>query len=155
MRTICPCKWPNRTVREGLDLPFSQFQPAPLPGRHTIPACLPIPMVIAVPTHAPAVKKQSSVPTKKPPHLLWCKCGGCLFIIRIVIKGLVVQLIEIKEFCQSHIECRGDLVECFHTGVLGQTSDDIVLGGLLHIAHAPSLLIAIPRSLHSLRVRFT
>ena len=55
VRTICLCKWPNRTAREGRNRSCFQFQPAPLPGRHTI-YILPIPILIAVPAHALAVK---------------------------------------------------------------------------------------------------
>ena len=54
-RTICPSKWPNRTVREGHNLPYLQFQHTPLPGSQTIPACLPNSMVIVIPAHTPAV----------------------------------------------------------------------------------------------------
>jgi hypothetical protein len=37
---------------------------------------LPIPILIAVPAHAPAVKKQSAVPTQKPPLLQVAKVGA-------------------------------------------------------------------------------
>ena len=57
VRTICFCKCPNRTAREGQDRPCLQFRYTSAPCRQTIPTCLPKSMVVAVPTHTPAVTK--------------------------------------------------------------------------------------------------
>ena len=55
-RTICHCKDPSRTATGGGDPPCLHFLSMPLPGRQTIPGCLPKSMMVAVPTHARAVK---------------------------------------------------------------------------------------------------
>ena len=74
-----------------------------------------------------AVKKSSHHFLHKSPHFcIRSKSGGCSFVIGIIVKGLVVQLVKIKKFRHCHIECQGDLVECFRSRVLGQASDDIV-----------------------------
>ena len=78
VRTICSCKWPNRTVREGRNRPFSQFQPAPLPVRYAIPACLPIPMVIAVPACAPGSQKAGISSNTKAPTFVSVQKWGLL-----------------------------------------------------------------------------
>lgn len=57
------------------------------------------------------------------------------FLVNIVIKGIVVQLVKIQKFSQCHIECQSDLVKSFDSGILGKTTDDIVQGGLLYITH--------------------
>jgi hypothetical protein len=56
-RTICPGKWPNRTVREGRDMLCFQFRYTPLPSRQTGPIYLSKSMMVAVPTHPRAVIK--------------------------------------------------------------------------------------------------
>ena len=52
--------------REGRDRHCFQFRYTPLPGRKTIPTCLPKSMVIVVPTHAPGSHKcRHTIPTKR------------------------------------------------------------------------------------------
>ena len=64
-RTICLSKCPSRTVKGGAEPAFFQFRYTPLPGRQTVPIYLSKSMMVAVPTHPRAVKKQASFPTKK------------------------------------------------------------------------------------------
>ena len=52
VRTICLCKCPSRTAREGRDQPCLQFRYTPLPCSQKIPTCLPKSMLVAVPTHS-------------------------------------------------------------------------------------------------------
>ena len=66
VRTICCCKWTNRTAKGGEDLPCLQFRYTPLPDRQTIPPCLPKSTVIVVSTHAPGSHKcRHTIPAKK------------------------------------------------------------------------------------------
>ena len=58
-----------------------------------------------------------------------------LFVIAF-IKGIVVQFIKVKEFCQGHIKGKGDFVHCFDSGVFGESAHDIVQCRLFDIAHS-------------------
>ena len=61
---------------EGYILRYLQFQHRPLPGSQTIPTCLSNSMVNAIPTHAQAVKKQSSQFPNKAPTFGQTKVGA-------------------------------------------------------------------------------
>lgn len=134
-RTICPSKWPNRTVREGNNLHCLQFHSTSLPGSHAIPTCLSNSMVTAILTYAPAVINAVITVPIENTHFRTNESGCSLFIIRIVIKRVIVQFIEIKKFCQCHIEGKGYLVERFYSGILGEPSYNIIKSGLLYITH--------------------
>ena len=75
-----------------------------------------------------------TVPTEST-HFRANESGCSLFIIRIVIKRVIVQFIEIKKFCQCHIEGKGYLMERFHSWILGKCSYNIIKSGLLYITH--------------------
>ena len=56
VRTICPCKWPNRTVKGGAEPAILSIPTCAPPRQAYNLDILPIPILIAVPAHALAVK---------------------------------------------------------------------------------------------------
>ena len=61
-------------------------------------------------------------------------------LVGIVLKGIGIQLLKIQKFRQSHIEGQGNFVQRLDPGILGQAPDNIVQGGLLHVAHGGQLV---------------
>ena len=61
--------------------------------------------------------------------------GALRLIFVIVLEGVFVQIREIQEFGQGHVECQSNFVQRFHPGVLGKTVHDIIQGGPLDVAH--------------------
>ena len=61
--------------------------------------------------------------------------GVLLLVFLIVLEGVFVQIRKIQEFGQGHVEGQSDLVQRFYSGILGETTNDIIQSGLLDVAH--------------------
>ena len=107
----------------------------PSPGSQTIPTYLPNSIVVAILTCALAVTKAVITVPIESTHFRKNESGCGLFIIGIVVKRVIVQFVEIKKFCQCHIEGKGYLVERFHSWILGKSSYNIIKSGLLYVTH--------------------
>ena len=72
-----------------------------------------------------------------------CNLQGCIgsySFFSIVLKRVFIQLFKIKKLCQCHIECQCDLVKCFYTRILCQTTNDIIQSRLLNITHCSKFI---------------
>ena len=72
---------------------------------------------------------------KRQPRVCRRQTRGCYSIVGIVVKGVFVQRVEVKELGQGHVERQRDLVKRFHTRVLRQSAHDVVQRGLPDVAH--------------------
>lgn len=62
------------------------------------------------------------------------------WLIFVIIERELVQLLEIEELGQCHIERGCDLMQVHNTRISGPAVDDVVDGRLAHIAHLGELI---------------
>ncbi len=80
-------------------------------------------------------------------------------LIFIILKREVIQLFEVEELGEGHIQRACNLVEVHDSGIAGSAVDDIVDGRLAHVAHLGELVDRDPTLLaqaaDAVRVYFT
>ena len=61
-------------------------------------------------------------------------------LLLVILEREVVQLFEVEELGEGHVQRACDLVEVDHAGVAGSAVDDVVDGRLAHVAHLGELI---------------
>lgn len=77
------------------------------------------------------------------------------FFIHIVVKGTIVRFFKIQRLSQYHIKSRRDLIQGFRSGFFGSPRTILSSVECFTSRMAARQLIAIPRCLHSSRMRLT
>jgi hypothetical protein len=84
-------------------------------------------MLIAVPVHALAVKKQSAVPTQMPPLLQGAKVGAAYFLFDFLFQR--IKLRRVEELTEGNLQPVTDHLDGEQLWILALAVEDILYAG--------------------------